>query len=376
MSVKRCAQGVECAEFDLRKHVENTRRLAIVTTDECQARCAHCLMESGPSETARLSLNQIITAVNYFIEHGNLQQLTFTGGESTLLGSELLEAIAHCANQGISTRLVTNVHWAKTRDEARDTLEDLREAGLDELNYSMDEFHAVWVPLENLKNAWLAAKGMGFSLVLVASCEGPRTKLTAQSIREYLREDIPIIENLEEDPSKLPKPAADGTRYVISRSNIARLGRGRRLRADYLSGGIDYSGYSRRIYGGCPGLFDPPTLNPDGTFGVCCGIRSKSNRILSVSPEQIYKREGHIEIPEFKQLILEALRLLGPTMLLRIASGKSSIVERNRIESPCEACEILTRSPAYMKSLRKESELLEKYIEAGSLMNQDTTSHR
>lgn len=54
--------------FNAQEHVRKVRRLAIVTTDQCQARCAHCLMKSGPKETAQLTLEKMLSAIDFFIE--------------------------------------------------------------------------------------------------------------------------------------------------------------------------------------------------------------------------------------------------------------------------------------------------------------------
>lgn len=78
MKAEKCISFKKPHRFDLAESIRNTRRLAIVTTDECQARCAHCLMESGPSEKARLSLAQMTSALDFFIECGNLQQVGLT----------------------------------------------------------------------------------------------------------------------------------------------------------------------------------------------------------------------------------------------------------------------------------------------------------
>lgn len=54
--------------FNAQEHVRKVRRLAIVTTDQCQTRCAHCLMKSGPKETAQLTLEKMLSAIDFFIE--------------------------------------------------------------------------------------------------------------------------------------------------------------------------------------------------------------------------------------------------------------------------------------------------------------------
>ena len=51
------------------------------------------------------------------------------------------------------TRLVTNAHWAKNSKKALRTIKTLKEAGLDEINFSTGDEHAKFVPIQNVINA-------------------------------------------------------------------------------------------------------------------------------------------------------------------------------------------------------------------------------
>lgn len=277
-----------------------------------------------------------------------------------MLGDTLLDAIAYCSEHGLPTRLVTNVHWAGDAGAAREMLQKLREVGLCKLNFSMDQFHAVWIPLNNLKTAWYTAKHMGFSTVLIATCEGPRTNITAEYIRSYVGdEDAVIIDRCDEGSEELPPPSTDGTRYLISKSSISRLGRGRRLRKEYLSGKLDYSSYPNSIYDGCGALFDPVTLDPDGTIGACCGIKTEGNSILSLNANTIFNATSRLSDETFQFLLLQAIKIIGPAILLRIASGRASIIEDLELQS---ACELLTTTQEYIDSLNDNWELLVELI--------------
>ncbi|WP_278971670.1 radical SAM protein [Mobiluncus mulieris] len=349
--------------FDLKEYIRRVHSLAIVTTDECQARCAHCLMSSGPAETTRLSIEKMKETVDFFVRNSSLKLVSFTGGESTLLEDDLLEVIAYCSELGIATRLVTNAYWASKRSEATKIIDKLREVGLYEINFSMDDFHAVWIPIDNLKNAWYSAKHMGFGTVLVAMCEGPISKVTSDYIKSFLEdEDIVIISRLEHEPEELPPPSSDGTRYLISKSNISRLGRGRKLRLGFLTPEPDYASYPKTIYGGCTSLFNPVTLNPDGSFGICCGIRTEHNIILSLSAATVFDSIEESQICYQDSLVLRAIQTVGPAILLRIVTGRASIIEELNIRSVCEACEILTTTDEYVDSLRQLTPLLSSIV--------------
>ncbi len=133
--------------------------MTVLTTSKCDAKCAHCLMRSGPDRDDALRLREMVSAIKEAHEARPLRTVVFAGGEPTLLGDELLEAIAAVRRLGISTRLVTNAGWATSPDAARAVVGGLREAGLDELNFSADDFHLPFIPLPRVVAAWHAAKG-------------------------------------------------------------------------------------------------------------------------------------------------------------------------------------------------------------------------
>lgn len=346
---------------DLVETIDEVRHLAVVTTDNCQARCAHCLMKSGPSRSERLDVETVKRTVGYFAENSKVKLVAFTGGESTLLGNDLLEMIAQCTELGIATRLVTNAIWANTPESAAEMIRSLRSVGLTEINFSTDDFHRVWIPLENIRNAWNAAKGTGFTSVLVATCSGHRSRISPEFMVEYLGGDAAIVDELKE-PSNLPPQHADGTRYMVSRSPIGRLGRGSRLREDLLPPFTEKT--KRGLYGGCTGTFNPPTLNADGTLGFCCGINTEYNPILTLGRSEDLIGTERYSFNDTKRVILNAIRIIGPAQLLHIATGDPNIIDDRRFRSVCEVCEYLTTDTDLIRSLEEQVDAIARITSA------------
>lgn len=336
---------------DFADSIDKVRHLAVVTTDNCQARCAHCLMKSGPNRSERLDVHTAKLTVAYFAENSKLKLVAFTGGESTLLGNDLLEMIAYCTELGIATRLVTNAIWASTPRAAGNVIRDLRSVGLTEINFSTDDFHQVWIPLTNIKNAWNATKGEGFASVLVATCSSDSSRISAEFMVDYLGGNAAIVDELN-DINDLPTPKSDGTRYMVSRTPISRLGRGSGLREELLPPFTERTRQS--LYGGCSGTFNPPTLNADGTLGFCCGISTEYNPILSLEPIDNLVKIEHYTLGYPKKVILNAIRIIGPTQLLHIATGDPNIIEDRRFRTICEVCEFLTTDPNLVSSLENK----------------------
>jgi hypothetical protein len=351
---------VQCTirQTTIEKLAGRVRRLAIATTDKCEARCAHCLMKSGPQRKERLSLDEIKYCIDYFHENSQTEIVVFTGGESTLLANDLFEAISYCAERGLATRLVTNAIWATNECATEQMIEELVDAGLTEINYSTDDFHCVWIPIDNIKRAWMASKGKGFETVLIANCSGPHSTVTPEYLQDFLNEEITIITN-EDAIKTLPPPAPDGTRYLISRSAISKIGNGARLRDRYFMPYKDLD--HKQLYGGCPGLMDPPTLNADGTLGVCCGINTEYNRILTFGKfEDVVS--NNFKTSEFNTLLLEAIRILGPSYLFHLASESATAITDIEARTACEVCERLTGSEKLLTSLANKQEVIKTQI--------------
>ena len=129
-------------------------QLTILTTSRCTARCGHCSVNSAPGRRDRLTWEQMCQAIDELDSLNHLSVVIFAGGEPTLLGDELLNAIAHTDSLGISSmHLVTNAYWAVSPKQARAKLIELREAGLAELNISADDFHLPYIPFERVEYA-------------------------------------------------------------------------------------------------------------------------------------------------------------------------------------------------------------------------------
>jgi len=250
--------------------------MTVMTTSSCTARCAHCLVRSGPERDDTLNYDQIVAAVEQTHTAGRLAVVVFAGGEPTSLGDELLDAIAYVNSLGIGTRLVTNASWATDEHSAAAMVRQLREAGLDEINFSADDFHLPFIPLQCVVNAWHACKGVGFRSVVIALSCGPGSKVTPERVQEAIGERVPLTYDDRGDLRGMPAASADGTTYLIANNNIYRIGRGRRLRERYVS----YPATQEHLERPCPWAVRSAALSPKNHLVACCGIEAEHNEVL------------------------------------------------------------------------------------------------
>src|SRR3546814_11667639 len=69
------------------------------------------------------------------------------------LKDELIKSVEHASSMGMSTRIVSNGSWAKRLVRAKEICNELKRAGLDELNISTGNDHQEFVTQESVVNA-------------------------------------------------------------------------------------------------------------------------------------------------------------------------------------------------------------------------------
>jgi MoaA/NifB/PqqE/SkfB family radical SAM enzyme len=124
--------------------VPNT--FAIHVTYTCPLSCAHCCFSSHPENKDKLPIAHIIETIRT-LDQSTIQMVAFTGGEPLLLGDKLVDAVREASSRGFVTRVVTSAYWGKNLSVARKRLEELKEAGLQEISISWDYFHEEFVTL-------------------------------------------------------------------------------------------------------------------------------------------------------------------------------------------------------------------------------------
>lgn len=326
--------------------------LGIVTTNGCTAKCAHCLMNCAPGKKEKLSFEQIRKAIDQLKkDFSNIHLITFTGGEPTLLGEDLIRAIRYCTLNSYNTKIVTNAHWATSLERAKKYIKELRDVGLTELDFSVDDFHEPFVPLKNIKNAWEACKGAGFTSVVIANSHGKKNKITPAYIQKFLGEKI-ATDTAEFNVDATPNE--DGSTYLIHEASLQKSGRAVEQLNEKKY--IDI-GDRDNLSCCCPWICNDPVLSPIGHIWACCGIHADNNPILDLgnmakeSIKSILNRASD-------NIILNALHYLGPVKVCKFVESHSDIRFNGKFYTVCELCGILTTNKEAIKVIRKNYEEL------------------
>ena len=332
--------------------------LSVITTYQCTAACEHCCFSCSPGVTRAIPLPRLYALVEETAEVPSMVQVVFTGGECFLLGRHLDALIARCHGRGLMTRCVTNGYWATSPASARARVGELREAGLQELNFSTGVHHARFVPWERV--AWGAA----------AAAEGGMEGVVI---------NIEAFEGSTFDVAAL-------TGHPLLEPHLAS-GRARAIQAPWIQNGGEWGAGER---GGCSGAKPLAHAEADHRFypGHAAACDS-SLRVVSVTPDlDLISCCGlNLEhIPEVHvaslrhQTLREALEGVPPDLLkmwLHV-EGPERILEFVKEREPafplpldsahiCHTCQYLHQSPVAMAVVARhreevEGRVLEAYL--------------
>lgn len=317
------------------------RMLTFITTYKCGAVCDHCLMSCTPNNSDRLTLPQMRQFIDSFAEVCvGSGVVVFTGGECTLLGDDLLEAIAYANSLGLFTRIVTNAWWAKSERDAETFLNELKSCGLDEINISCDDFHAEYIPLENVRNLWNSAKTMGFQTLGIAVCRDNNSTISPAYLCKYLNEDIPLLHQFDDNTQPPRAPAR-----FITNSGITRIGRARNLSLNQ-----NARPQARLLASHCSDCGQDFVISPNCHLAPCCGINAEGTWLFDLGKINLTD-----DINELQLLLLNYIQYIGPGGLLkhlRTSGGLSSFGRSNYL-SQCEICEDIALSKEAQTCLAK-----------------------
>ena len=121
--------------------MQDLKGIHFLLTYCCNYECDHCFLYCGPNAEGTFTLAQIRAVLDEAEALGTVEEVYFEGGEPFLYFPLLVEGIRLARARGLRAGLVTNSYWATAREDAGLWLGQLRDAGLDEMTVSDDEFH-------------------------------------------------------------------------------------------------------------------------------------------------------------------------------------------------------------------------------------------
>lgn len=335
-----------------------SQSLTILTTDTCTASCAHCCMNSSPTRRGRLSAPQIRDYIDQAASSTTIKTVIFAGGEPLLLGEDLFLSLERVREKGMRSRLVTNAYWATSESRARDVTRKLRDAGLDELNISIDDFHLPYINSLNVKRAFDAAMLLDFESIIIAHCTGPNTKFNDRELDELLGVTLPRIYDEETGRKRRSGTERESVKrpYVaVSNSNVQYIGRGTvKLNMDDIPAREEWRSEAREV-GGCPWAVRSPAISPAGHLLSCCGFEVAGNEVLDIGDLNQHSLAQLLNDAD-NDLALNVIAIDGPYRIMDFLQAREpGLPFRKQYGSFCELCQHIvtdaTIREAFLKNI-------------------------
>lgn len=315
--------------------------ITVITTYKCSAACKECCFQCSPKLNIRLSYEDIKNFISSSVKEfgDSLKVCVFTGGECTLLGDDLFKAITLAKELGLSTRIVTNASWAKTKSSAEKMISKLVNSGLDEINYSTGDNHQEWIPLKYIKNAVKASFEQSLS--------------TTISIESFKGSNF-SYDDFINDPEISKLLSYSDIIQCVKASWIP-------LKNKHL---LDKNGrdiFKNPSFKGCDSILMFLGINPQNILISCCGLTMEyipSMKLGSFNKNDFVKKYQS----QFYDFLKIWLFTDGPEKILKFAceNNENLLKYTKNIVHPCQACSYIYNIEEIQNTLVNNYHKIEK----------------
>jgi MoaA/NifB/PqqE/SkfB family radical SAM enzyme len=302
--------------------------LTLLGTYKCTAACTDCCFGSNPRITQRLDLPGMLAFIDEAAQYPSMRSVVFSGGECFLLGADLTTAVHFASAKGLNTRCVTNGYWAKALRHGRQRLQELKRAGLRELNISTGDFHQEWVREETVVNAAALAVELEIEHTVIMVELQKERRVTAATLLEN-----PRLRALAAD--------ADRDRFRILESPWMPMDA--RATIDQPTDRVLTRDNVRDRHG-CTSIMNTIVATPAGRLDFCCGLSRE--RIPELNVEWQDETLADLLSEAGRDFIKIWLFVDGPERILAWAASKNAdIAWEGRYAHHCHACLALFDDP-------------------------------
>jgi MoaA/NifB/PqqE/SkfB family radical SAM enzyme len=140
-----------------------------IITYECPISCPMCFFACGPNRNEVMPKDLALRILEE-INELKMKTIGIAGGEPFLQVDLMHEVIRTASLLGLTTIVVTNAYWAVSKEAALDKLGDLKESGLNRIQFSLDDQHQRFIPIDRVANALEAAIELSIEDVKLLGC--------------------------------------------------------------------------------------------------------------------------------------------------------------------------------------------------------------
>lgn len=314
----------------------------IITTYKCTAECEDCCFDCSRKNSSIMSKEQLFHVIDELISLESIKVVVFTGGEATLLGNTLLDGINYANKNGLATRLVTNGHWATDSVRAKKYVKKLKDAGLNEINFSTGDQHQKYVRVENVLRGSLMAIDYGIPVSV---------SLETHRFAKFREEDLkanPIFEKIMDSENK------NLFTYIcsswISIKNTDKYGHNEH---EINLSEMDY---------GCDNLYTNISVDARNKIYSCCGLTIHSIKEMSLGNIENIQLEEAVN-NQLGDLLKKWIFLVGPYYILKRAKEWNKNIKIPKFGHRCLYCAYIYNNPLVMETIINNIKTISDEIE-------------
>lgn len=166
---------------------EHNKELCITVGYRCNFKCTHCAVVDKRGLKLTESEKKLLIDV---IKKRRITALFFVGGEPTLYIPDINSILSNLAPGNIpSVKITTNGHFATTVARAAAVLKQF--VSLDVVQLSYDNYHAKFLPLQNIGNLHLACRQAHKKFNIIFTVQSPMDLVQLRKFRAFGR--IPVV---------------------------------------------------------------------------------------------------------------------------------------------------------------------------------------
>lgn len=324
--------------FDNRFRWRNA--VIVNVTRKCPLTCQHCTVAASPHRSEEFAEDDLLQLVEALGRDPDVRLVVLSGGEPFLKLARLQRLIERATDNRLLVDVVTSAHWADSAGRAAETLDRL--PSFTNLSISADRWHLPFVPLENIRNAALAALDRGIAVGIFMVDDGDDA--FRASFDDAMGTELLTRVSLMVDPLRLA---------------------GRALESETLRNSVAMVPFAELPEESCQ-MPATPAIHEDGRVMACCGDTisdpdrwpALTHGVLSETPiGEILDRAG-------RNPLVHALRLLGPRRLAGMVQQRAGVElfdGRYQRNNPCDICRAVTtdeRAKTHLDALLADPEIL------------------
>jgi MoaA/NifB/PqqE/SkfB family radical SAM enzyme len=133
--------------------------IAFSITNSCPLNCDHCITNANSNDMEFTSAINYLQCLSQLINiNPQIEQIIITGGEPFYKPEKLKIFSNFCSANKLDLAVMTSGYWAFNYDNALEIINEY--SGIKNYCISTDKYHIKYVPIDYIKNAYLAAKSL------------------------------------------------------------------------------------------------------------------------------------------------------------------------------------------------------------------------